>query len=155
MDKLTWTDRLKVKLYLLVKLPAAFWSGIHLLDIDANVCSVGIRYSWRNTNPFRSIYFACLSMAAEFSTGFPAFHYIRSQRKDVSMLVVGQEAAFLKKAVGRIRFECRDVPLLTDTIDKVVSDQSPTTVKVKSTGINQDGEEVAVFYFTWSFKARA
>lgn len=94
-------------------------------------------------------------MAAEFSTGFPAFYYIRQQKKNVSMLVVGQEAEFLKKATGRIQFKCDDIHLIRSTIDTVVSLNQPSSIAVTSIGRNSEGEEVAVFTFTWSFKSRS
>ena len=57
------------RLYLLTRLPSAFFAGLKISDLEADTCTVTVRYKWFTRNPFRSIYFACLAMAAEMSTG--------------------------------------------------------------------------------------
>ena len=59
----------KFKLYMLSKLPSAFFSGVRVVHADEYACAVKVPYKWFSQNPFRSTYFACLSMAAEMSTG--------------------------------------------------------------------------------------
>ncbi|HVG41559.1 MAG TPA: hypothetical protein VM888_08095, partial [Chitinophagaceae bacterium] len=60
---------LKFKLFMLQKLPAALFSGLAVKSITEEECTVSVPYKWFTQNPFRSTYFACLSMAAEMSTG--------------------------------------------------------------------------------------
>ena len=43
--------------------------------------TVLMKYKWLNTNPFRSVYFACLQMAAEFSTGIICMAYLKGTNK--------------------------------------------------------------------------
>ena len=58
-----------LRLSFLGSLPAAFFAGLKVKEItDEKVITV-VKYSWFTKNPFRSIYFACLAMAAELSTG--------------------------------------------------------------------------------------
>jgi hypothetical protein len=52
---------------------------------------------------FRFIYFAALAMAAELSTGVLALMYVNKQKTSVSMLVLGMETKFHKKAKSLIR----------------------------------------------------
>ena len=52
------------RLYLFYKLPAAFFSGVRVREIDEQHCVVTVPYKWFSQNPFRSTYFACLAMAA-------------------------------------------------------------------------------------------
>src|SRR5687768_9353606 len=104
----------KFRLYLLYKLPAAFFSGVRIREIDEQHCVVTVPYKWFSQNPFRSTYFACLAMAAEMSTGSLAMVNVAGRK--VSMLVVKFEAAYFKKATSRTRFLCNDGPLLASTI---------------------------------------
>ena len=57
----------KFQLFMLSKLPSAFFCGVRVVDADENKCSVKVPYKWFSQNPFKSTYFACLSMAAEMS----------------------------------------------------------------------------------------
>lgn len=50
-------------LFLLAKLPAAYFSGVRVLSLDEEECKVKVPYKWFSQNPFKSTYFACLSMA--------------------------------------------------------------------------------------------
>ncbi len=58
--------------FMLAKLPLALVAGLRMRELDRDRCVVTVPYGWRTTNPFRSTYFAALSMAAEMSTGAPA-----------------------------------------------------------------------------------
>ena len=88
----------KFRLFLLAKLPAAYFSGVRVIDIDETKCVVSVPYKWFSQNPFRSTYFACLAMAAEMTTGSLGMMHVRKRFPAVSMLVVKLEAAYFKKA---------------------------------------------------------
>jgi hypothetical protein len=141
-------------LYLLGKLPAAFFSGVRIREIDEQHCVVTVPYKWFSQNPFRSTYFACLAMAAEMSSGSLARAHVYKRKPAVSMLVVMFEASYFKKATGRTRFECRDGDLLKNTIEKAMTTGEPQVCVTTATGVNQQGDKVAECLITWSFKAK-
>ena len=143
------------RLYLCWKLPAAFFSGVRIREIDEQHCAVTVPYKWFSQNPFRSTYFACLAMAAEMSTGSLAMVHVYQRKPAVSMLVVRFEAAYFKKATGRTRFVCNDGPLLQAIVEKAIATGEPQTCVTTSTGSNVQGEKVAECLITWSFKAKA
>ena len=145
---------LKFKLFLLTRLPSAFFAGIRIKDADAERCVATIPYKWFTRNPFRSTYFACLSMAAEMSTGVLATTHIRGRKESLSLLVVKLEANYFKKAVGRSYFQCTDGALIKKAIDQAVASGEGTTVRACSIGRNEAGEVIAEFFITWSFKVR-
>ena len=145
---------IKFKLYLFTKLPAAFFAGLKITRADNDQCVITIPYRWSTRNPFRSIYFACLGMAAEMSTGVLAMAHLYQRRPAVSMLVTAMEARFLKKATGLIRFTCTDGPAIRSTIEQAIATGEGQTVQVKSTGTNANGDPIAEFSITWSFKAK-
>jgi hypothetical protein len=142
------------RLYLLGKLPAAFFSGVRIREIDEQHCVVTVPYKWFSQNPFRSTYFACLAMAAEMSSGSLAMAHVYKRKPAVSMLVVKFEACYFKKATGRTRFECKDGGLLQQAIEKAIDTGEPQVCITTSTGVNQQGDKVAECLITWSFKSK-
>ena len=144
----------KFRLFLFSKLPAAFFSGVRVKDIDENRCAVTIPFKWLTQNPFRSTYFASLSMAAEMSTGALSLAHIYKRKPPVSMLVVKTEANYFKKAIDTTTFVCEDGALIKQMIEESIATGEARTVRARSIGKNKAGEEVAEFYITWSFKAK-
>ncbi|HEV7621049.1 MAG TPA: DUF4442 domain-containing protein [Flavisolibacter sp.] len=144
----------KFRLFLLQKLPAAYFSGLKIKELNDHLCAVTVPYKWFTKNPFRSTYFACLSMAAEMSTGVLAMANTYQRKPAVSMLVTGLEANFYKKAVAETRFICEGGIEIEEAIAKAIALDLPQVVKLRSSGYNAANELVAEFYITWSFKAK-
>jgi hypothetical protein len=146
---------LKFRLFLLSKLPSAYFAGVRIRAASEEAVSVSIPYKWFSTNPFRSTYFACLAMAAEMSTGALGMMHLHKRVPGVSMLVVKVEGDYFKKATGRTLFTCVDGLLIRQTIEDAVSSGQPRSIRARSLGKNEQGEDVAEFFITWSFKARS
>ncbi|MET0636488.1 MAG: DUF4442 domain-containing protein [Chitinophagaceae bacterium] len=144
----------KFRLFLLFKLPSAYFAGVRLRSIDERKCVVTVPFKWFSQNPFRSTYFACLAMAAELSTGALAMTNVYKSQPAVSMLVVGLQSEYFKKATGRTWFTCESGEEFRDRIAESVRTGEPVTVKAMSVGKDSNGELVALFDITWSFKAR-
>jgi hypothetical protein len=142
------------RFYLLWKLPAAFLSGLRVEAATLEQTTVCISLHWLSQNPFRSIYFASLSMAAEMSTGILAMARIYKQSPPVSMLVVSMESQFMKKATGTIRFVCSDGALFERAIQQAMGSGTSQTITATAIGTDRQGEIVARFVFTWSFKRK-
>lgn len=145
----------KFRMFLFKKLPSAFFAGVRIRYIDEERCRVTIPFKWFSQNPFRSTYFACLSMAAEMSTGALAMAHLYGRNPPVSMLVVKVESEYFKKATGRTTFECDDGALIKQAIEEAVRTGEPAVVRAASVGRNESEEMVALFYITWSFKAKS
>jgi hypothetical protein len=146
---------LKFRLFLLFKLPAAFIAGVRVRSVDEQQAVVSVPFKWLTQNPFRSTYFASLSMAAEMSTGVLALAEIHKRNPAVSMLVVKVDATYYKKATDRSTFTCEDGDLFRQAIDETVATGEARTVKARSVGRNKAGEVVADFFITWSFKVKS
>jgi len=145
---------IKFKLLMLVKLPAAFFSGAGIRSLDESSCTTFISFKWQNQNPFKSIYFACLAMTAELSTGAIALMYTYDKKPTISMLVLNMTAEFSKKAVGKIHFICQDGRAIKEAIDRAAETKEGQTIKVQSVGFDESKQKVATFYFTWTFKSK-
>jgi hypothetical protein len=144
----------KFRLFMLQKLPAAYFSGLRLKEVNEEECAVSVPYKWFTRNPFRSTYFACLSMAAEMSTGILAMAHVYRREPKVSMLVIGIEGKFYKKATGPVVFTCTEGSLVRNAIQSAIDLNTSQTIRVLSSGHNKNGELVSEFWITWSFKAK-
>jgi hypothetical protein len=145
---------LKFRLFLLSKLPSAYFTGVRIKDADEDKCITTVPYKWFSKNPFRSTYFASLAMAAEMSTGTLALIHLYKRKPSVSMLLTKLEAGYFKKATSKTSFVCNDGQLIRQAIEESVATGEARTVRAKSTGMNGNGEIIAEFFITWSFKAR-
>ena len=129
-------------------------AGLKVLELQENKATVSVRFKYINQNPFHSIYFAVLSMAAELSTGVLGFANIFKRNPPVSMLVIKMQGEFYKKAVGKIKFTCTDGKAIEEAVALTITTGEGVVVNCISVGINEQNEEVAKFIFTWSFKAK-
>ena len=145
----------RFNLFLLIKLPAAFFSGVRVDSLSAEQCVVTVPYKWFSTNPFKSTYFACLAMAAEMSTGILALGNTYERTPAVSMLVTALEGNFFKKATGITTFTCKDGAAITQKINEVIATGAAGVITTLATGVNNRNEPVANFSITWSFKSKA
>src|SRR5690606_34016154 len=139
---------------LLFKLPIAKIAGLRLHHFDQNKAEISVRYGWLNQNPFRSMFWAVQGMAAELSTGILCIDKIQKSGYKISMLVVGLEANFTKKAVGKIIFTCEQGAELDAVLQKAIKTGEGQTLKMRSIGIDEKGDPVSEFFFVWSFKLK-
>lgn len=139
---------------LFFKIPIAKIAGIKLKNYDGNQAQILVKYGWLNQNPFRSMFWAVQGMAAEFSTGIMCIDKIQKSGQKISMLVVGLEANFTKKAVGKIVFTCDQGKLLDEVLQKAIETKEGQTLKMRSVGMDEKGDQVSEFFFTWSFKVK-
>lgn len=141
------------KSFLLSKLPAAFFAGLAVKDFKEELAIVAVQQKWFNKNPFGSIYFAVLSMAAEMSTGILCMGYIYKHEPSISMLITEQRGLFHKKATGKILFHCTDGNKIAAAVEDAVK-AGTATIVCYAKGFNRNNDLVAEFWVTWSFKLR-
>ncbi|MFN4286027.1 MAG: PaaI family thioesterase [Lacibacter sp.] len=142
------------RLFMLLKLPAAYFSGVRIRQLTPERAVVSVPYKWFSQNPFRSTYFACLAMAAEMSTGLLALMQLYKRKPAVSMLVVKLEAHYFKKATGLTSFVCEAGADFERIVDECIRTGAPLTYVATAVGRNEADELVAEFFITWSFKAK-
>lgn len=145
----------RLKLYFLKSLPMAFLAGLRIVSYDANHASVSLPFKYWTKNPFRSIYFACQAMAAEFSTAILCLQELSHHDADVSLLVIHLESTFLKKADDKITFTCSKKGDLGKVIEECIASGEPGVTTLESIGSDRQGHTVAEFKITWSFKDRS
>ena len=144
----------KINRWMLFKLPAAWLTGVRLTLIDESKCEVKVRFKWINQNPYRSMFWAVQGMAAELSTGALIMMKIQALNKNVSMLVIRNNASFNKKAKGLITFSCDQGNLVDEALEKALATGDGQTLVLTAKGIDLSGDEVSSFDFEWSLKVK-
>jgi hypothetical protein len=145
---------LKLKLFFLTKLPMALIAGLKIGYLDNEKSVVTIKYGYLTQNPFKSLYFACLAMAAELASGVLVLSAVHHSNQMISTLVTAMDAEFTKKAVGKISFTCEDGDAINEIIQQTINTKNGVILKTKSVGKDELGDIVAVFHITWSMKAK-
>lgn len=139
----------------MIKLPAAYFTGVRTRHLDDTTCVVSVKHRWINQNPFNSMFWAVQGMAAELTTGALVMKKIRESGQKISMLVASNNASFTKKATGRITFTCNEGHKIDDAIKKAIETKEGQTVWLNANGVNADGVEVSSFNFEWTLKVKS
>ncbi len=147
-------NSLLLKLFFLRKMPMGILSGMKVTALDENHCSVSVPYNYLTKNPFRSTYFAVQSMAAELSSGAMAISEVMQAPRPVSMLVLDMKASFTKKARSKVIFTCENGLEIAEAVKNALITGTGQTVVITSKGIDDQGDTVSEFQFTWTFKAK-
>ena len=143
------------KLFLAGRLPMGFMAGLKVKHIDLEQCQITVPYRWMNQNPFRSTYFAVLSMAAEMSTGMFGMMMTIESDPSVSMLVTKVDSEYVKKATGITTFTCSEGKLINEAIERAVLTGESQDFLATTVGTSQTGEVESRFKVQWSFKMRS
>ncbi|MEO9485510.1 MAG: thioesterase [Ekhidna sp.] len=148
------TSGFKFPLYLMKSLPMGWIAGLRVRELTKDKCTTSVPFKNLNKNPFKSIYFAVQSMAAELSTASPCLLAITGQKPSVAFIIVDLKANFTKKATDRVFFTCEDGAKAFQAVEKCIETGEATSETFKTVGKMKDGTIVSEFEFTWSFKQR-
>ena len=143
----------KINKWMLLKLPAAWLTGVRLTLIDEDKCEVKVSFKWINQNPYRSMFWAVQGMAAELTTGMLLTKSIQDSNANISMLLVSNKSSFRKKAVGKITFTCSEGKVAKQLINSTIQNIT-SKAWLKARGYDEEGDLVSEFEFEWSCKKR-
>ena len=138
---------------MLLKLPAAWLSGVRLTSINDSKCEAKVRFKWINQNPYHSMFWAVQGMAAELTTGMLLTKCIQDSNANISMLLVSNKSIFHKKAVGKITFTCSEGKVAKQLINLTIQNIT-SKAWLKAKGYDEEGDLVSEFEFEWSCKKR-
>lgn len=143
----------KWRLFTYNKLPSLALWGVRVSALDDTACTVTMPYGYRTQNPFRSVYFAAQSGAAELSTGALALLHLEGQPR-ASMLVTQFDSKYYKKAAGELRFVCEDGDAIAEAVAGAIADGNPRTTVAHVRAYLPDGVLASEFWVTWSFRRK-
>ncbi len=144
----------KINSFLFFKLPAAFFCGVRVKQLEINQCVTVVTHRWINQNPFNSMYFAVQAMAAELSTGALVMMHIKESNQKISMLVANQKGNYIRKATGKISFTCTDGEKVVSSIEETIRTGEGVTFWMTSIGKDKGGEVVSTSEFEWRVKLK-
>ncbi len=144
----------RLKMFFIKHMPMGLLNGLHIVELDERHAAVTVPYNYLTKNPFRSLYFAVQSMAAELSSGAMAIAEVKAAPRPVSMLVFDMHDKFTKKAQSKVTFTCYDGEALREAVQKTLKTGEGETVTITSVGVDEAGDQVSEFQFTWTFKAK-
>lgn len=145
---------LSFRLFTRVAVPAARHAKVRFGHLNDESCSIEVPMLKRNRNPFRSMYFAVQSMAAEMSTALLAMYYMTERKESIAWIVTDLQADFPSKAISDVTFTCKDGLAISDTIEEAIRTKEARQVEAVAVGTLADGTVVSTFRITWSFKVR-
>lgn len=90
-------DNKTFKQILTTQIPIAWIAGVRLESAAENEVKTYVELDFLNQNPFKSMFWAVEGMAAEFSGGMMLLGKIEKSGKNISTLVVKNEAVYTKK----------------------------------------------------------
>ena len=144
----------RLKLFFIRHMPMGLLNGLRIVELDKKHARVSVPYNYLTKNPFQSLYFAVQAMAAELSSGAMAIAEVKAASRPVSMLVFDTDAKFTKKAQSKVVFTCNDGEAISHAVQETLKTGEGKTVTITSTGIDESGDQVSEFHFTWTFKAK-
>jgi len=144
----------KINSFLFFKLPAAFFCGVRVKQLETTRCVTKVTHRWINQNPFKSMYFAVQAMAAELSTGALVMMHIKDRNQKISMLVANQKGNYNRKATGKITFTCTDGEKVVLAIEETIRTGEGVTFWMTSVGKDKEGEVVSTSEFEWRVKLK-
>ena len=135
---------------MLSKLPMALLTGMIIVELNEEHCRVRLNDHWWLHNPFRSVYWAVISMAGELSTG--ALLYAYGSAPKTRFILVEMRAKFYKKLRGKSFYFCRAGQEIGKQMNALQNTSETRIVILPAQALNESGETVAEFEFYWQLR---
>jgi hypothetical protein len=123
---------------------------MYIKSLDHNGCTVVLKDHWWIRNPFKSVFWAVMGMAAELSTG--ALVYSFASGTGVKFILVGMEAQFFKKAKGKTSYVCDSGQEISRKLEQMMNTDDPGVVIMPAYAKDESGNVLAEFKFQWQLR---
>ncbi|HZV71329.1 MAG TPA: DUF4442 domain-containing protein [Saprospiraceae bacterium] len=144
------TNPWKMRLWMLRRLPMGMISGMKIESLDENGCKVVLEDRFWIRNPFGSVFWAVMGMAAELSTGALIHAYVSGT--NIKYILTGVKGEFLKKVRGKSFYFCHSGQEVERKLRTLNSPGETFTISLPVTAHDQAGQMVASFEFYWQLK---
>ncbi len=131
-------------------LPMGWLTGMYISTLSGDGCQVVLKDRWWIHNPFGSVFWAVMSMAAELSAG--ALVYVYASTSGFQFILVEMEAKFEKKAVGSSVYNCMAGPDEFQMLDSLVQPGDQCIISMPVIAFNKAGDEIASYTFHWQIR---
>jgi hypothetical protein len=140
----------KLRLWMLRSLTMGLLTGMIIVELNEEGCRVKLKDRWWIRNPFRSVYWAVMSMAAEMSTG--ALLYAYASEPKVQFILVEMKAKFYKKVRGKSFYFCRAGEAIRKELAELQNTNDTRMVILPALALDESGTTVAEFEFYWQLR---
>ncbi|MBK9983232.1 MAG: DUF4442 domain-containing protein [Saprospiraceae bacterium] len=140
----------KMRMWMLRRLPMGLISGMVIDSLDENGCRVMLKDRLWIRNPFGSVFWAVMGMAAELSTGALVYAYVSGT--NTKYILTGVKGEFLKKVRGKSYYFCNSGQEVQLQLDSLRTPGETLTISLPVTAHDQAGQKVASFEFYWQLK---
>ncbi|MCO5258560.1 MAG: DUF4442 domain-containing protein [Crocinitomicaceae bacterium] len=142
------------RLMLYKMLPLAALTGVKLNTLDRDSVQLSVKYKFLNKNPFKTTYWAVLGMCAEMASGLLLLMYTYKLNPSVSTYVLSSDAKFIKRALGKTTFVCKQGAEIEQIIIEAIESKEPKEISCQTLAYNEQNELIAEFNFVWGVKVR-
>ncbi len=125
-------------------------SGVLIESLDENGCKVVLKDRPWIRNPFRSVFWAVMGMAAELSTGGLLYAYLSGTK--TKYILTGMECSFFKKVRGKSYYFCSSGEEILRKLNSLENPGETCSIILPVSGSDQAGQKVAEFKFYWQLK---
>ena len=133
-----------------------FYCRPKIIFLDDDSIKVRIKLRRRVKNHLGSMYLGALTIGADITSGYFAFHHLQKQNKKISLIFKDIHANFYKRALGDVVFECNHGKEISRMIDQSIqtSKRENLPVEVVACVPSISEEMVAKFTLTLSVKVK-
>ena len=125
-------------------------SGMVIESLDESGCKVMLKDRFWIRNPFRSVFWAVMGMAAELSTGALIYAYVSGS--NTKYILIGINCEFLKKVRGKSFYFCSSGQDVLRNLNSLENPGDTCTVILPVTAYDQAEQIVAEFKFSWQLR---
>jgi len=144
------TSSWKLRFWMATRLPMGMLSGMYIKSMDEGGCIVVLKDRWWIRNPFGSVFWAVMGMAAELSTG--ALVYAYTHKTGLRFILVGMEAKFLKKVKGKSYYFCESGSDFQECVSQLSPLNDTIILLFPVTARDEAGQLLAEFKFQWQLR---
>ena len=155
-----FTSLKKINLYLKLisfwKIPLLFYCRPKIIFLDEKTIKVKIKLKRKVKNHLGSMYLGALTIGADITAGYFAFHFLQLHKKKISLIFKDFHADFYKRAMGDVQFTCDMGSDIKEMINKSVKNPERVNlaVAVSATVPSISDEIIARFILTLSVKTK-
>jgi hypothetical protein len=140
----------KMRLWMMRRLPMGLLSGMVIESLNENGCKVVLKDRFWIRNPFGSVFWAVMGMAAEMSTGALVYAYVSGT--NTKYILIGMKGDFFKKVRGKSSYFCGSGQEVFQHMKSLQNPGETCIIALPVTAHDQAGQRVAEFEFYWQLK---
>ena len=150
----------KINLYLAIlsfwKIPLLFYCRPRIIFLNDTSIKVKIKLRRRVKNHLGSMYLGALSIGADITSGYFAFHFLNKRKKKISLIFKDFHADFHKRAMGDVVFTCNMGEQINNMIERAINSKERENLPVSVNAIvpSESNKPVASFILTLSVKVK-